>query len=212
MTFIDGNDFMGDFAGRADETFACMLGKEMAPGEIRVVVSDGYPQRAQVGPIESFDPTAWFGERADGPQLPYVPTAADGWTEAIDGMPAKLIVSQGGERSAPPRFEPGRSLGPSETTWFIRMHLRGPDLDVLRERADAIARSFAFDLKRPVLDPAVRDEMLARAIDDLDRETRTWRGATSSTVSRAHPASDQGSSRTDCSNMARTGRWSSPCP
>lgn len=174
---VDGNDFIGGFAGRADETFACMLGKEMAPGEIRVVVSAGYPQRAQLGPIESFDPTDWFGERTDGGQLPYVPTAADGWTDTIDGSPAKLIVSQGGGAVGATEVRTWAVFGPSLDTWFIRLHLRGPDMDALRERADTIARSFAFDLKRPVLDPAVRDEMLARAIDDLDRETRTWRGS-----------------------------------
>lgn len=180
VTVVDADDSVGDFSGRADEIFACVIDKEMVPGEIRFVVSHGYPQRLGIGPIEAFDPTDWFGPDGGGRFTNfYVPTEEDGWTQVISGMPAKLVVDTGSGAVGSDEvrtwavFPPGRFAG----LWFVRASLRGPDLDALRTQVDTIAQSLRFEQTLPALDEARRDEALARAIDDLDRETRTWRGS-----------------------------------
>lgn len=178
--YVDGDASKGDFAGRADEVFACVLEQEMAPGEIRIVVSNGYPQRAQLGPIESFDPTVWFGTDPLAERTFYVPTEADGWTMTIDGMPAKLVVAAGDGARGSDETRTWAIVGPFDLGFpglYVRAHLRGPDLEGLRDQADAIARSIRFDQKRPALDEALRDDALALAIDDFDRQERRWGGS-----------------------------------
>jgi len=130
-----------------DRIFACVVGKPMAAGEIRLVVSLGYPQTVGVGPIEPFDPEAWFANGSVYGDPTYVPTAADGWTEAIDGQPAKLLVET---TSIVPGADEVRTWGVYQPrlagfTWFVRATLRGPDLDGLRVQADAIAETLRFD-------------------------------------------------------------------
>lgn len=170
----------GESGSLEDRIFECVLGKPMAPGEIRLVLSQGYPQKAGVGPYEKFEPTAWFGPDAltSGSYF-YVPAEADGWTTTIDGMPAKLLVET---TSIVPGADEVRTWGvfpPNGFSglWFVRATLRGPDLESLRHEADAVALSLRFDVKSPPLDEARRDDALARAIDDVDRETRTWWGS-----------------------------------
>ena len=99
----------------------------MASGEIRIVVSHGFPQRAQIGPIEAFEPTDWFGPEGGGRFTTfYVPTEDDGWTQEIDGMPAKLVVAEGSGAVGSDEvrtwavFPPGGFAG----LWFIRASLQ----------------------------------------------------------------------------------------
>jgi hypothetical protein len=176
---VPEDDQTGAIYPLEDRIFDCVIGKPMAPGEIRLVVSLGYPQKIGVGPIEAFDATVWFGPDAIPGDHFYVSTAADGWDRVIDGLPAKLIVET---TSIVPGAEEVRTWGVYQPgsvgqLWFVRMTLRGPDLVTLRVQADRVAQSLRFDVKPPALDTAQRDAALARAIDALDREFREFRGS-----------------------------------
>ena len=70
------------------------------PVRSAMALSFGPPQEIGVGPIETFDAEAWYGRRIVARRYG-VPAGANaegkGWTEEIDGMPAKLVVSAGSE-------------------------------------------------------------------------------------------------------------------
>lgn len=177
---VDGGNQTGAINAVEDRIFACVMGKPLAEGEIRLVLMRGYPQRIGIGPIEPFDAVAWFGREAPAGGGAFVlPSEADGWTTTIDGMPAKLVVET---TSIAPGAEEVRTwgvFGPEAfgDLWFVRATMRGPDLEALRAQSDMIAFSLKFDSHPPVLDEATRDVALSRAIDDLDRETRATRGS-----------------------------------
>ncbi|HEX5590876.1 MAG TPA: hypothetical protein VFX65_11355 [Candidatus Limnocylindrales bacterium] len=172
------DDQTGKIFATEDRILDCVIRRPMADGEIRVTVTQGMPQAIAIGPIGDFDPELFFD--GNNPEFGfYLPTEDDGWTETIDGMPAKLVVSP---TSVTPGAEevrtwiviaPGGNPGP----WYVQLALRGPDLAELRTQADGIARSLRFDHHPPALDEATRDAGLARALDRLDRETRLWRGS-----------------------------------
>lgn len=170
-----------DYSGIEDQVFACIVDAPMTPGEVRIAVSFGAPQEIGVGPIEDFDPTAWFGPDAQLGDVPFkqLPAEETGWTEVIGEMPAKLVVTPGSDGDGPDEI---RTWGVYDTQafhdiWFIRASLRGPNLDELRARADGIARSMRFMRRPNVLDEARRDAALASAIDGLDREFRQSQGS-----------------------------------
>ncbi len=173
-------DQTGAVYATEDRIFECVVGKPMQPGEVRLVLTRGYPQRIAIGPIEPFDATKWFGLDAGSGSLSfYIPTAADGWTTTVDQRPAKLVVET---TSIIPKADEVRTLGVyppggGPDLWFVRATLRGPDLETLRTEVDAVARSLTFDQHLPPLDEARRDSVLARQIDNLDRETRRDRGS-----------------------------------
>jgi hypothetical protein len=175
----DGDDQTGAIYAIEDRIYACVVAAPMSPGEIRLVLTRGYAQRIGVGPIEPFNPTAWFGPDATLGGVGYIPTAADGWDRQIDGMPAKLVVET---TSIVPGAEEVRTWGiyPPEVLaldlWYVRATLRGPDLGTLRAHADAVAQSLRFDTHPQPLDPNQRAEALAKAIDAIDRESRAFPG------------------------------------
>lgn len=169
-------------AGQVEErTLACVVGKPMAPGEIRLVLSQGIPQLVGIGPIESYDPADWGGMVLSGGYVGafLLPSEAEGWTHQIDGMPAKLVVEPGlmsigaDETRTWAVAQPGRLDAP----WLIRATMRGPDLDVLRDQADAVAQSLRFDSKPPALVADRRDAALASVIDEMDRQQRLYPGS-----------------------------------
>ncbi len=168
-----------DRLGREDRLLACLVDKPMAPGEIRVAVSQGMPQLVGVGFIEPFDYTDWFGPEADPAQLHfYLPSEADGWTEEIDGMPAKRLVATdsivpGAEETVTWAVYTPERL---DAHWFVRATLRGPGLDELRAEVDAIARSLRFDTRPVALTDDESTVALAAGIDSVDREARRWPG------------------------------------
>ena len=166
------------YSGVEDHIFACVVERPLADGEVRVVVSEGYPQRIGVGPIESFDPEAWFGTGAQlgGMSLP---TEADGWTERIDGAPAKLVVSHEQQAIGADEVRTWAIHAPGDLgrVWYVRAGLRGDDLAPLRVQADDIARSLRFATQPPELDPDQLDAALATEIDRADRERRAWSGS-----------------------------------
>ena len=168
----------GTVVGLEDRILDCVIGRPMEAGETRIVVAGGMPQAIAVGPIGDFDADLFFG--GDNPEFGfYAPTDEDGWTETIDGLPAKLVVSPTSVTPGADEvrtwivFAPGGNPGP----WYIQLTLRGPDLEALRPQADAIARSLRFDYHPPSLELATRDVALARILDAIDRETRLWRGS-----------------------------------
>ena len=160
-----------------DQIFACLLDEPMAPGELRVTLSFGPPQEIGVGPIEPFDPTAWFGPAATLGDMPFT-ASAQRWRVAGPRKSMACRPSLSSPRAPKPRLPlrsaPGASMTRSrfDSIWFIRSSLRGPDLDDLRAQADAIAKSLHFDARPPVLDASRRDEALAKAINRIDQEQR----------------------------------------
>ena len=175
------------YAGIEDQVFACALDAPMAPGEARVAVSLGPPQMVGIGPIEPFDAPAWFGpESSLGNSSFHVPAAADGWSETVDGMPAKVVVVPGVDASGPDEIRTWALDDPNAfgKVWFIRFALKA-DLEGLRAQADTIARSLRFDVKPTPLAQDDRDILLAEAIDRIDREARAQtRGPASSVFPR----------------------------
>ena len=169
------------YSGIEDQVFACIVDAPMTPGEVRVAVSLGPPQEIGIGPIEAFDPTSWFGSEATlgDPAFMHLPSEETGWTEVIDEMPAKLVITEGGGDDGADEI---RTWGIYDTrvfsdVWFVRASLRGPGLDELRSRADEIARSLVFTNRPRVLDSAQRDVALTTVIDNLDRELRLSQGS-----------------------------------
>ena len=164
------------YSGIEDQVFACIVDAPMSAGELRVAVSFGAPQEIGVGPIEAFDPSAWFGPEATLGDLAFMhpPNQENGWTEVIDEMPAKLVVTDeaGGDRPDEIRTWGIYDTQAFQEVWFVRASLHGPDLDELRAQADEIARSMRFVRRPIVLDASQEDEALAKAINDLDREGR----------------------------------------
>ena len=90
------------YSGVEDAIFACIVDAPMATGEIRMALSFGAPQEIGVGPIETFDAEAWYGEGSSLGDMAFknLPTEEGGWTEEIDGMPAKLVVTEGSRAEA----------------------------------------------------------------------------------------------------------------
>ena len=173
--------FSPSYAGIEDQIFECTLHEPMQPGEIRVALSRGVPQKVGVGPIEPFDGTAWYGADGSlGTGLAYMPSPEDGWTHSIDAMPAKMVAVASSDDGGPDEvrtwavFDPRT---PGTGPWFVRFALRGPDLDALRVQADALAASLRFTRKPPALDERQRDAKLAEAIDRTDRDFREFRGS-----------------------------------
>ncbi len=169
------------YSGRADQVLECVLEKPMEPGEIRLAVSQSWPQLAGNFSVPSwigtFDHTEWFGSKIFDL---YIPTASDGWTETIDGWPAKLVVAPESGAVGSDESRTWAVINPAVgggDPWFISASLRGPDLEALRAQADDVARSFHFEVNLPTLDAALRDDAVGHAIDDTDRETRLWRGS-----------------------------------
>ncbi|MEO7664653.1 MAG: hypothetical protein ABIV26_05950 [Candidatus Limnocylindrales bacterium] len=176
---VVGGGQQGTIFGLEDRMLACVIARPMADGETRLVVARGMPQILGVGPYGDFDPELFFGGLDKSPEFaPGLPTAADGWTELIDGSPAKLVVSPtsvtagAGEVRTWILYQPGVSFA----VWYVQLVLDGPDVESLRAPADEIARSVRFDVHPPALEVATRDTLLAKAIDDLDRETRRSQG------------------------------------
>ena len=162
----------GDIYSLGDRIYACVIEKPMAPGEVRVVVSWDAPQRIQVGPIGDFEEP--FVDPQLDPIAIFVPSEANGFTDQIGGMPARLVTR---DRSAIPGADEVRAwvvAAPESpgSLWFVVAAIRGPDLEARRADMDAMARSLAFNSLPPALEEADRDAALAKAIDGLDRETR----------------------------------------
>lgn len=168
------------YSGIEDQVFACIVEAPMTPGELRIAVSFGAPQEIGYGPIEAFDPTVWFGPESSlgDPAFMQTPTDETGWTEVIDEMPAKLVVTEGpgAEGADEIRTWAVYDSQAIHDVWFVRASMRGPDLDQLRAQADKVAQSMRFMRRPNILDADRRDESLARAVDRLDREHREFQG------------------------------------
>ena len=160
----------------------------MAPGEVRVVVSQSAPQRIQVGPFGDFE-ESFLDPSFDAGAL-FVPGEDNGFTDEVGGMPARLVTR---DHSAMPGADEVRAWivatpDAPGSLWYVVAALKGPDLESGRADADAMARSLAFSSLPPALTPAGRDEALARAIDSRDREYRQYPGPGCSAASRGRRA------------------------
>jgi hypothetical protein len=172
---VDMGDQTGTIFGLEDRMYACLIEREMAPGEVRLIASQGVPQRIAIGPMGDFEEPFLPGGAFDPTWLP---DEAHGFTESIDGMPARLVVRP---RSVVPGADEVRTWlvatpGAPSMLWFIQAVIRGPDLETLRKDADDVARSVRFDVKPTPLDADGPGDALGRAIDRMDREWRRHPG------------------------------------
>jgi len=176
--YVVEGDQTGAIHAPEDRIYECVIGRPMTPGEIRLVLTQGPPQRVGVGPFGDFDVDELYGPAGLGGFGFTMPTREDGWTQLVDGLPAKLVVR---DASVTPGADEVRTwLVHSPDVgliWFVQSVLRGPDLDVLRTQADTVAQSLRFDSHPPALDVATRDAALAKALDRADREWREFRGS-----------------------------------
>lgn len=176
--YVIEGDQTGKIYAIEDRILECVISKPLAPGEIRLAVTLGAPQKIAIGPFGDFAAEALYAPEGLGGFGFSMPTAENGWTETVDGMPARLVVL---ESSVTPEAEEVRTWQVQSPDmgliWFVQSVIRGPDLDELRAQADAVARSLRFNHHPLPLDEATRDAGLARAIDAIDRETRLWRGS-----------------------------------
>jgi hypothetical protein len=130
----------------------CAYAAVLEPGDIRVVIGTG---ASPVGSVEE---------------------PPGGFTAIIDGMPG---VARDSGPIAQTKQEAGRSWqigmpGVVNDWYTIDAAMRGPGVEDLRAQVDAVARSFRFDQHPPALpdDPDKIDEIVARAIQALDRDAR----------------------------------------
>lgn len=166
----------GTISDDPDRMYACLIRQPMAPGETRLIVSVGKPQIIGVGP---------FGDFAE----PFLDPAMAEWeagalgdvvtpvSEKLADMPAWLVVRPSSVVPGADEVRTWVVASPAQGPWpivYVQAVIRGPDLEALREQADAIARSLRFDDPRPLLADEGRDAALARAIDDIDRGERQW--------------------------------------
>lgn len=171
-------DQTGKIYGTEDRILACVIDRPLAMGEVRLYLTQGAPQKIGIGPFGDFAAEDLFAPEGLAGFGMSMPTAQAGWTQTIDGMPARLVVL---DSSVTPGAEEVRTWQVQSPdiglVWFVQSVMRGPDLDGLRAQTDAVARSLRFDHHLPPLDESTRDVALARAIDDHDRETRRWNGS-----------------------------------
>jgi hypothetical protein len=159
-----------------DRIYACLTGRPLEAGEVRLVVSRNRPQRIGVGPFGDFEgsflaPDAELG----GPALV---TEETGFTETVGGMPARLIVR---DRSVVPDADQLRTWivaipRSAAELWWLQAVIHGPDLPALEAEVDAVVRSLRFDDLPAPLDVAGLDVALATAIDFVDGSMRQYPG------------------------------------
>ena len=170
---VQNEDQTGKIFGLEDRIHACVIEQRMAPGEVRITVTDTVPQAIATGPIGDFT-DEFTGIPLAGFYDP--PSVENGFPETIDGLPAKLVVQAA---SMVPGAEEVRTWavarpGAIGSFLLVQATLAGPDLEASRAEADRIARSLRFSERPPELDEATRDAALATAIDSKDREMRFY--------------------------------------
>src|SRR4051794_9304864 len=177
----DGTYWLGNQEGQVyavgDRIYACVIDRPMAPGETRVVVSRSVPQQIGVGPFGDFEEP--FVDAEANPGALFVPSAANGFSVQLGGMPARLVTR---DHSAIPGADEVRAwVVPAPDApgwlWYVVAAVRGPDLGARRAEAEAVARSLTFTAMPSPLAEADRDAALAKAIESRDREMRRYPGS-----------------------------------
>ncbi len=143
-----------------DTGLACVRSAALPKNAIRVEVV--YGRRVlEMGP--------------DGFPLPDLsePTEAAGWTEVVNGRPARLTVVAG-EPGEPAETRTWDVLQPGsiEMILRIRAHIGGPDLDAGRRAVQDIVEAIEFKATAPELEEAKANDVLRELLDALDRMAR----------------------------------------
>jgi len=101
------------------------------------------------------------------------PTAAAGWTETVDGRPARLTIVPGADGGpAETRIWDVLWPGSLESILRIRADIAGPDLDGGRAKAKQVVDAVEFNWDVPPLDEGKANEVLKGVLDQLDRGAR----------------------------------------
>ena len=151
----------------ADPAVTCLRAVPLPAGAVRVIAEVGERTRGLMGP--------------DGPAIADIsePTPESGWTEEIDGQPARLTVVDGADASAAGSVEvriwdvifPGTI----DHILRIRADIAGPDPEAGRTAVQAVVESIDFATEPPDLEPSSAKTSLVSLIDDLDRSARQAR-------------------------------------
>ena len=150
-----------------DPAVGCLRSAHLPPSAVRVTVEVGQRSRGLVA--------------ASGPALldTSEPTRESGWTEVIDGQPARLTVATGPEAEAVGALE-SRTWdvifpGTIDHLLRIRVDIAGPDPADGLDDAQAVIDSIDFAADPQELDPSTANATLVRLIDELDRSARQSR-------------------------------------
>ena len=143
-----------------DAGLACVRAAALPPNAVRVVVIHG--QRS-------------LGTGPEGWPLPDLsePTDEAGWTEVVDGRPARLTIESGVPgRPAEMRTWDVLQPGSLENVTRIRADIAGPDLDAGRAIVQRIIDAVDFKASASPIDEANAADVLRELIDALERSTR----------------------------------------
>jgi hypothetical protein len=116
-----------------------------------------------------------LGIGPDGFALPDLsePTEAAGWTEEVDGRPARLTVEAGGPgQPAETRTWDVLQPGSIEMVLRIRAAIGGPDLEAGRAAVQHIVDTVEFKATAPGLEEAKANDVLRELLDALERNAR----------------------------------------
>ena len=143
-----------------DAGLACVRAAALPPNAIRVVVLHG--QRS-------------LGTGPEGWPLPDLsePTEEAGWTEVVDGRPARLTIESGVPgRPAEMRTWDVLQPGSLENVTRIRADIAGPDLDAGRAIVQRIIDGVDFKAAVTPIDEANAADVLRDLLDGLERSAR----------------------------------------
>jgi hypothetical protein len=143
-----------------DAGLACIQAAALPADAVRVVVLHG--QRS-------------LGAGPDGWPLPDLsePTEEAGWTEVVDGRPARLTIETGTPgRPAETRTWDVLQPGSLENVVRIRATIAGPDLEAGRAAVQRIIDAVDFKATVPPIDEAGGPAVLRELLDALERSTR----------------------------------------
>ena len=147
----------------ADPGLACLRTTALPDGGVRLTAAVGDRSNGLMA--------------ADGPALQDTsePSAEAGWTEVVDGRPARLVIVAGTTAS-------GMAL--ETRTWDIliphsidrilrvRAEIAGPDLEKGRRAVEQVLSTLRFGVDDVALDESDRLDVLRATLDDLDRGAR----------------------------------------
>lgn len=150
-----------------DPAVACLRSAPLPSGAVRVTVEVG---ERTVGVVPPGGPAT-----ADTSE----PTAALGWTEVVDGQPARLTVISGPDAAtvgaAESRVWDVIFPGTIDHVLRVRADMGGSDLVAARAAVQSVIDSIDFATVRTDLDLSSAEPVLVTLIDELDRGARDSR-------------------------------------
>lgn len=145
-------------------TVVCLRSAPLPPRAIRITVEVGERTSDLLGP--------------DGPAVADTsePTEAAGWTETIDGMPARLqvIAGPGDDGTGVAETRVWDVIFPATIDHLLRIRadIGAGDVGGGRAAARQVVDTIRFATQRPIIDAAGAAAALVRTVDMLDRTSR----------------------------------------